>query len=564
MGIYIYVCTTCTMYDVHLVHFVRETSGDERERERGEREGSASKYTHTYILYYCTCTICAQSLARPVVTADPSGVYLPHRTARPLVGEQAMEMTRVLQQSGQQRERRKRQDCPTNVGLERSSCLRALRVHSEQPGKQQSAPPATERNRRGNWGLGRDVQRNQGWHRHRRRPLGVPGGCSRGPCRALSLRPTILFVVVVGVLLLQLDRSSSIDADHRRSQEPAHTVETLRLGASELRFAHARHQAGPNDDLEAEISRLEVLLSAEPGNCLVTGQQRMSYFFLNGRFNEMSLELGDDTPGIQFFTKRILSLNSSDYNSTALVTKKRWTTKCRSMLEWEVPEIVATDANPQVRNFRVDFEMSMGTVVNETHRFNEIVYSTGFHNRIAIKEIRVRINLPSRYPSEEVELVGNSGVDPRGGSYDEETGVATFLRETYLAPANRYTVRVWFPVETQTHACRSCEAVDEWIMFIILVPFLLCFIVPLCIHCCPWKKKKPPSTDSGAGESGFSTPGHALGGQQDGRPGASASDGDGSSCCCCLSGRTGHPGQGNGGRPVTAEYSAMTNEGSSI
>ena len=39
--------------------------------------------------------------------------------------------------------------------------------------------------------------------------------------------------------------------------------------------------------------------------------------------------------------------------------------------------------------YKIKFEMEMGVISNQTHLYNEMVYSTGFHHRLAMKTIKV-------------------------------------------------------------------------------------------------------------------------------------------------------------------------------
>ena len=60
--------------------------------------------------------------------------------------------------------------------------------------------------------------------------------------------------------------------------------------------------AGPMDDLEAEIARLDVTVRADERSCKVAGKQKIRYFFRNGEFQQFITEIGDDTVGIGFFS----------------------------------------------------------------------------------------------------------------------------------------------------------------------------------------------------------------------------------------------------------------------
>lgn len=306
--------------------------------------------------------------------------------------------------------------------------------------------------------------------------------------------------------------------------------------------------ASPDDDLEAEISFLDVAIRARPGDCIAEGTQLMTYLFSNGEFDTLESEIGDDTVGIEFYTKRITMFNSSDYPScsakkplqenvsalTCMQTRKRSTTKCLSELEWEFPKIVATDAKPKSKHFRIDFDVEMGVVINETHKYNELVFSTGFHYRLAVKRTRVQFSLPKKFDASQVVMMGNSRTTgAHGASYDSKTGVVTFERDYYLAPMNRYTARVWFPMQTKTKSCTPCQRVEDWAMVVILLPFLLCFVIPCCLHL--YGKDKPPSPrDRGGGYEGTSfedSDGHVLG-SSDG--GAATPNGQRAFCGCCC------------------------------
>ena len=306
-------------------------------------------------------------------------------------------------------------------------------------------------------------------------------------------------------------------------------------------------RASPDDDLEAEISYLDVAIRARPGSCLAEGTQLMTYRFANGEFDTLEAQIGDDTVGIEFYTKRITLFNSTDYPScsakkplqenvsalTCMQTRKRSTTKCLSEIEWEFPKIIASDAKPKSKHFRIDFDVEMGTVVNETHKYNELVFSTGFHYRLAVKRTRIQFMLPKKFDEKLIVMMGNSQTTgAHGATYNAKTGVVTFERDYYLAPMNRYTARVWFPMQRNTKSCTPCQRVEDWAMLVILLPFVLCFVIPCCLHL--YGKDKPTSPrDRGGGFEGTSfedSEGRVLG-TADG--GAVASERQAFCGCCC-------------------------------
>ena len=197
-------------------------------------------------------------------------------------------------------------------------------------------------------------------------------------------------------------------------------------------------------------------------------------------------------------------------------------------------------------HFRIKFGMEMGVVRNETHEYNEMVYSTGFVHRLSIHAIHVTFQLPKKYKRKEIVLMGNSRDSSYGGTYNEETGVVTFTRTTYLAPMNRYTVRVWFPVQKTTLTCAPCSRVDDWLMLVLLIPFFLCFIVPCCIHLYgrDHVKRSGPLTRGGE----FDGEGRTLGGE--GESGSAAVF-----CGCCCERPV------EEGRPVTGRNNGEEREG---
>jgi hypothetical protein len=382
-----------------------------------------------------------------------------------------------------------------------------------------------------------------------------------------------------------------------------------------------RVQASPEEDLEAEISLLSVNLVAEPKSCRVIGTQDMKYSFMNGKniiylllhfqnkrnkppllsrfstnvflivflkltvffcrnsthltgaFDTLRTQLGDDTTGIDFYTKDILAFNSSNLQSCAspkieenitklqcLQTRRRATTKCRSELEWQFPKLVASDKKPKSQNYQIKFSMEMGVVRNETHEYNEMVYSTGFHHRLAIKEIQVSFQLPKKYTKKQIVMMGNSRTSSYGGTYDENSGVVTFIRKTYLAPMNRYTVRVWFPLQNSTKSCAPCSKVEDWLMLIILVPFFFCFIIPCCIHLYgrDATKRSGPLTRNNE----FEGEGRTLGGGS----GDDNHVGNRNGCCgcCCETPEEGRPVTRTGGGGGEAEEPLLSTRGDSL
>ena len=253
--------------------------------------------------------------------------------------------------------------------------------------------------------------------------------------------------------------------------------------------------AGPDDDNEAEISALFVKIKTKKGVCQANGTQWLDYHFIKGKFKTALVELGDDTVGIGFFTKNILNLSSPQIsNHSKIEVKKRATTRCKSVLMWNFPEVVAP---PIVRQrFRIDWAMDMGTVENGTKTYNELVYSTGYHYRLAIKRILVQITLPQKFKKSEIKIFGPDLVNETGGVYDPTTGTVKFERNTYLAPMNRYTVRVWFPTDKDTKGCFACARVGDWIMFLVLAPFIFCFLIP-CVLLYLVKDAQRPGTGGG-------------------------------------------------------------------
>ena len=167
---------------------------------------------------------------------------------------------------------------------------------------------------------------------------------------------------------------------------------------------------------------------------------------------------------------------------------------------WNFPEVVAP---PVVRQrFRIDWSMDMGTVENGTKLYNELVYSTGYRYRLAIKKIFVEIVLPKKYKKSEIKIFGPDLVNETGGVYDQSTGIIKFQRDTYLAPMNRYTVRVWFPTNKDTKGCFACTRVGDWIMFIVLLPFVLCFLVPCVLLYLVRDAQRPGTNNANRGTNG--------------------------------------------------------------
>eukprot|EP00945_MAST-04E_sp_MAST-4E-sp1_P003181 g3181.t1 len=214
-------------------------------------------------------------------------------------------------------------------------------------------------------------------------------------------------------------------------------------------------KAGPDDDNEAEISGVFVKIEAVKGKCQINGSMWNDYNYRSGKFSSQAIFLGDDTVGIGFYTKGIRNLTSQQYsNHSKIQVKKRATTRCKSVIMWEFPEIIAP---PVVTNrYRLDWWGDLGVIQNGSNTFNEIVYSTGYSNRLAIKRIFVEIKLPKAFKKKELKIFGPNLVNETGSTYDEKTGIVKFQRHSYLAPMNRYTVRVWFPVGKDTKDCFSC------------------------------------------------------------------------------------------------------------
>ena len=88
-------------------------------------------------------------------------------------------------------------------------------------------------------------------------------------------------------------------------------------------------------------------------------------------------------------------------------------------------------------------------------KYNKLVYSTGFHYRLAIKELWW--SLSYQHMKSRIKIFGPDLVNETGGVYDEKTGTVKFERDTYLAPMNRYTVRVVPNRSTQTAALPVLE-----------------------------------------------------------------------------------------------------------
>lgn len=207
------------------------------------------------------------------------------------------------------------------------------------------------------------------------------------------------------LLLLFLKTSTSINVHNTQTDTILTTIQEYTSNSK----TSIQVQASPEEDLEAEITSLNVQLVANPTTCQVVGTQNMLYTFMNGEFDTLRTEIGDDTTGIDFFTKDILEFNSTDYQScnspdlitntselTCLQTTRRATTKCKSELEWQFPTLKATDAKPKTNKYKIKFEMEMGVISNQTHLYNEMVYSTGFHHRLAMKTIKVELQLPKK------------------------------------------------------------------------------------------------------------------------------------------------------------------------
>ena len=326
------------------------------------------------------------------------------------------------------------------------------------------------------------------------------------------------------LLLLFLKTSTSINVHNTQTDTILTTIQEYTSNSKTA--IHV--QASPEEDLEAEITSLNVQLVANPTTCQVVGTQNMLYTFMNGEFDTLRTEIGDDTTGIDFFTKDILEFNSTDYQScnspdlitntselTCLQTTRRATTKCKSELEWQFPTLKATDAKPKTNKYKIKFEMEMGVISNQTHLYNEMVYSTGFHHRLAMKTIKVELQLPKKFKLNEIVIMGNSRDSSYGSTYDETTGIVTFIRKTYLAPMNRYTVRVWYPTSKNTLSCAPCSRIDDWLMIALLVPFFLCFIIPCCAHLYgrdDVKRSGPRTRDGELDEPRFAGEGNTLGG----------------------------------------------------
>ena len=345
-------------------------------------------------------------------------------------------------------------------------------------------------------------------------------------------------------------------------------TKTASFVEEEAEVNNFRFKASPEEDLEAEISKLNVKLVASPSTCGIVGTQHMEYTFMNGEFETLRTDIGDDTIGIGFYTKDILDFNSTEYHScsssatleentsalTCLQTMRRATTKCRSELEWQFPPFIATDAKPRKQHYRIKFAADMGVIQNQTHLYNEMVYSTGFHHRLAIKHIQIDFQLPHKYKRHEIVIMGNSRDTSYGSTYNEKTGVVSFVRKTYLAPMNRYTARVWFPTQKTTKSCAPCSRVDDWLMMALLIPFFLCFIIPCCLHLYGKdnvKRSGPMTRDGDDSAPRFEGAGQALGG--------SGNDGDSRGehafCgCCCERPRD------EEGRPITRDGDPMARE----
>ena len=266
-------------------------------------------------------------------------------------------------------------------------------------------------------------------------------------------------------------------------------------------FSSASVGAGPDDDNEAEISALFVKIKTKS----MRASERYPVAGLS--FSQRQVQ---DRPGRawrrycwhRFFSpKYILNLSSPQLtNHSKIEVKKRSTTRCKSVLMWNFPEVVAP---PVVRQrFRIDFAMDMGTIENGTKKYNELVYSTGFHYRLAIKRIMVEFVLPKAYKKSRIKIFGPDLVNETGGVYDEKTGTVKFERDTYLAPMNRYTVRVWFPTEKHTDGCFACARVGDWIMFLVLAPFVFCFLVPCVLLYLARDAQQPGGGNAGRSANG--------------------------------------------------------------
>ena len=383
----------------------------------------------------------------------------------------------------------------------------------------------------------------------------------------------ILFFSLLTLLTLQQSHTASLEEriNHGESllttirEHTATSSSTSNSLEAKLLTNKQSLKASPEEDLEVEITSLNVNLAASSSGCGVTGRQKMVYTFMNGDFTSLRTIIGDDTIGIDFYTKEITKFNSTEHQScadsadieknisalTCLQMRRRATTKCKSELEWEFPKLVATDRKPVTQHYDIGFGMEMGVIQNSTHQYNEMVYSTGYLHRLAMKTIEVKFQLPSNFKRSDIVLMGNSRDSAYGGEYDEKTGIVTFIKKTYLAPMNRYTVRVWFPTSNNTLQCSPCARVDDWLMAALLVPFFLCFIIPCCLHLYgkdSVKRRGVRSRDDDPNEPRFDGEGRIL--SNGSRVNYDAGEEENVLCGCCCT-------RPDEGRPVTMESGAL-------
>jgi hypothetical protein len=155
--------------------------------------------------------------------------------------------------------------------------------------------------------------------------------------------------------------------------------------------------------------------------------------------------------------------------------KRLDTARCLSSAAWAwKPKSVS----PASTTFTVTFEGEVGVVPpNATHPggYNELLFSTGRGWTVPIRELEVNFRLPGPFSASEVSLVGTHPGDAVLDLADQQV---SFTRAHYLAPSVRYAVGIRYPLQPFATDCKPCSKVPDWAMYLILSPFLLCFIIP--------------------------------------------------------------------------------------
>ena len=129
---------------------------------------------------------------------------------------------------------------------------------------------------------------------------------------------------------------------------------------------------------------------------------------------------------------------------------------------------------PAQKTFTLNFDMEPHVVRNGSETFNEIRFSTGESYKAAIKAIEVSIILPKAFGSDDIVISSSSG----SKQWDQTAKEAKFTRSTYTPPGTRYTVSVRYPSTAATDKCNPCSKLPDWLMYVLLSPLVLCFIIP--------------------------------------------------------------------------------------